>query len=347
MTPKERWRAALKRKGLDRLPTDYWGTGEMTGKLLTALGVADEEGIWKALSIDRMHWVGGTLHDPHAATRGGADIWGLRYRDVEHAGGAGSYAEAVNFPLAAATSVADIESYPWPDPGWWTFEGVRASCEAQAVWPVQGGSYEPFYQYCYLRGMERAMEDLVESPEIVEAALDRIFAYSYAVIEGTLKAAGGGVDFVYVAEDFGTQESLLVSRDMFRRFFAPRMRKIIELAHRHGAFAFHHDDGAIRSLIPDLLDCGIDILNPVQWRCRGMDRAGLKAEFGSRLTFHGAMDNQITLPFGTPEEVRREVRENALLLGGGGGYILAPCHNLQVITPVENVIAMYDEVHRL
>jgi uroporphyrinogen decarboxylase len=118
------------------------------------------------------------------------------------------------------------------------------------------------------------------------------------------------------------------------------MRRMVELAHAHGAFVFHHDDGAISRVLPDLAELGIDILNPVQWRCPGMDRETLRRNWAERLTFHGAMDNQKTLPFGTVEDVRAEVRENIRLLGPG--YILAPCHNIQPNTPVENVVAMYD-----
>ena len=125
------------------------------------------------------------------------------------------------------------------------------------------------------------------------------------------------------------------------------MRWMIDLAHRHGVYAFFHSDGAIREILPDMIDAGIDVLNPIQWRCTGMAREALKRDFGGEVVFHGGMDNQRTLPFDTPEEVRREVGENLGLLGGGRSYILAPCHNIQPLTPVENILAMYDEGHRL
>jgi uroporphyrinogen decarboxylase len=120
------------------------------------------------------------------------------------------------------------------------------------------------------------------------------------------------------------------------------MKRMIDLAHSAGVYAFHHSDGAIREIIPDLLEIGIDLLNPIQWRCKGMDRCELKRDFGERLVFHGAMDNQQTLPFGTVEDVRREVCENLEILGKGGGYILAPCHNIQVVSPPENIVTMYE-----
>jgi uroporphyrinogen decarboxylase len=122
---------------------------------------------------------------------------------------------------------------------------------------------------------------------------------------------------------------------------------MIALAHEFGIKVMHHDDGSCRQFIPLLVEMGIDVLNPVQWRCPGMDMNELKAEFGRRLCFHGAVENQEILPFGTPDEVRAEVRHCMdALASDGTGYILAPCHNLQGITPVENVVAMYDEAWR-
>ena len=122
------------------------------------------------------------------------------------------------------------------------------------------------------------------------------------------------------------------------------MQRFIDLAHSFGIKVFHHDDGAIRLFIPDLIEMGIDILNPLQWTCPGMDLEGLKKEFGASFCFHGGVDNQRVLPFGTSEEVRSEVRHciNALA-SDKTGYILAPCHNIQPVTSVKNIIVIYDE----
>ncbi|HLO21400.1 MAG TPA: uroporphyrinogen decarboxylase family protein, partial [Sphingomicrobium sp.] len=134
----------------------------------------------------------------------------------------------------------------------------------------------------------------------------------------------------------------MYSPDHIREFFLPRMKKMMRLVHAGGAFVMTHSDGAVRKVIPELIEIGMDVLNPVQWRCRGMEREGLKRDFGDRLVFHGAMDNQQTMPFGAPEDVRQEVVDNFNILGAGGGYNLAPCHNLQPITPLENILALYE-----
>ena len=120
------------------------------------------------------------------------------------------------------------------------------------------------------------------------------------------------------------------------------MKRMMDLVHEAGAYVFHHSDGAIRPMISDMINIGIDILNPIQWRCKGMDREGLKRDFGADLVFHGAMDNQKTLVSGSVDDVIREVEDNLRILGEGGGYILAPCHNIQVVSPVENIVAMYE-----
>ena len=117
---------------------------------------------------------------------------------------------------------------------------------------------------------------------------------------------------------------------------------MMALAHQAGVFVFHHSDGAVRKIIPDMIEAGINVLNPVQWRCKDMDRERLKRDFGDRLIFHGAVDNQYTLVFSSEEDVRQEVLDNLRILGKDGGYILAPCHNIQAVNPPENIVTMYE-----
>jgi Uroporphyrinogen-III decarboxylase len=207
---------------------------------------------------------------------------------------------------------------------------------------VQGGGSEPFLQYKLLRGEEQAFIDLVENPDIVHYCLDRLFDLAYQTTLRIFETIPGAVLITYVAEDLGGQEGLMYSPGQIREFLLPRMKRMMDLTREHGSFVFHHSDGAIREILPDLIEAGIQVLNPVQWRCRGMDREGLKRDFGDRLVFHGAVDNQQTLPFGTVEDVRQEVLDNLRILGEGGGYILAPCHNIQAVGPPENVVAMYE-----
>ena len=347
MTSRERWLAVLGGERPDRVPCDYWGTAEVTRRLLADLGCADERALYERLGVDKL------IHLAPKHPRATEDtwhmqslfsIWHIETRDMPYADGLGTYTETAASPLAGAESVADIERFDWPNPDHWDTSGMRAQCEAWRGYPILGGCYEPFYLYCRLRGMEQALEDLVANPAIAEAIMERIFHIHYSVIKRTLDDLPGLIDIIYVAEDLGTQESLLMSPRLFRKFLKPYMVRMAEMAHAHGVKVFHHDDGAMRPMIPDLLEVGIDILNPIQWRCRGMEREGLARDFGSRLVFHGAVDNQHTLPFGTAEDVRREVAENIRIFSSGKGYIVAPCHNLQANTPTANVLALYEAV---
>jgi uroporphyrinogen decarboxylase len=173
--------------------------------------------------------------------------------------------------------------------------------------------------------------------------MDRLFGLAWQKIRLMLEQLPPGLLLsCYVAEDMGFQSGLMISPADIREFILPGMKRMVELARKHNALVFHHNDGAITGILPDLVSLGIDVLNPVQWRASGMDRERLKTDYGDRLVFHGAMDNQKTLPFGTVEDVRSEARDNIRILGRAGGYILAPCHNIQSITPVDNVIAMYE-----
>ena len=196
--------------------------------------------------------------------------------------------------------------------------------------------------YCYLRGQEQGFIDLVDNPEIVHYCLGKLFELAYQNTLRIFETIPGKVMVTYVAEDLGGQDRLLFSRSQIREFLLPGMKRMMDLTRQHGSHVFYHSDGAIREILPDLIETGVQVPNPVQWRCAGMEREGLKRDFGDKLIFHGGVDNQYTLPFGTVEEVRQEVIDNYRILGEGGGYILAPCHNIQSVGPAENVVAMYE-----
>jgi uroporphyrinogen decarboxylase len=347
MTPRERWMAFFEGERPDRFPCDYWGTAEITRRLQKDLNCSTERELWTLLGIDKCIHLAPrhkqareeTWHTPSLFS-----VWKIETQSVTYGGGLGIYEEVLRSPLANAASVEEIEKFGWPDPADWDTDNLRAGCEEWKGYPILGASYEPFYLYSRMRGMEKALEDLVQHPSLIDAAMERIYEIHAAIIRNALKAAGDLIDFVYVAEDLGTQESLLMSPRTFRRFVRPWLAKMIQLVHSYGVRVFHHDDGAIRPLLPDLIEIGIDLLNPIQWRCRGMEREELAREFGHSVVFHGGIDNQQTLPFGSASEVRAEVAENIRIFGKGRGYIVSPCHNIQANTPTENILALYEAV---
>ncbi|MBN1444487.1 MAG: uroporphyrinogen-III decarboxylase-like protein [Candidatus Omnitrophica bacterium] len=339
MTPKERWLAVLKRESPDRLPMDYWGTPEISEKLKKHFKCEDMEGVFKKLHIDHPVSIEPRYIGPEISWQ--SDVYGCKYRKVDY--GTGSYSECINHPLAEFGSVEEIDkNYVWPSADWYDFSVLKKQVEGKDAYPISGGGSEPFLTYKYLRGDEQAFVDLIENSEIVEYCLDKMYSFCYEYTRRIYETVPGKVYITYVAEDLGGQEDLIYSPAQIKKFFIPWMTKMMGLVHQAGAYAFFHSDGAIRKIIPDMIKAGIDVLNPVQWRCKGMERVSLQRDFGEKIIFHGGVDNQQTLPFGTVEDVRKEVMENIEIFGKNGGYILAPCHNIQAITPVENIIAMYE-----
>jgi len=338
MTPRERWLAVLNRETPDRVPMDVWITPEARDNLLQHLG-CDWDTALERLHIDPPLTVAGEYVGPPASD--GTDIWGVRHRDVDY--GTGVYTETVSAPLAGYGSVDEIEAdYAWPSPDHWSYGHLPDAVKDHSHRIIRGGGSEPFLLYKKLRGEEQAFLDLLTQPDIVHYCLDKLFELAYQDTLRIFEAIPGAVRITYVAEDLGGQDGIMVSPGHCREFLFPRMKRMMDLTREHGSFVFTHSDGSFREVIPDLIDLGMQALNPIQWRCRDMDREGLKRDFGADLVFHGGVDNQQTIPFGTPEDVRQEVQDNYRILGAGGGYILAPCHNIQAVTPPENIVALYE-----
>jgi len=347
MTPRERVLTALDHAEPDRVPVDYWATSEVTESLKARLGCASEEELLRRLGVD-------VRYVPHAycgpeLPRGDdwwVDMWGVKRRRVAYDGG--HYDEVVEYPLAAAESSEDLDGHAWPDAAWYDFSGLPQACAGLKRFAL-ANDVDRLNRTCvvkaaeYLVGMEKLMMDMALRPEFVEALFGRIARFYLDANERLFKAAGGALDIFYMGDDFGTQMGLLVSPAMWRDLVAPHMREFCRQAHDAGLKVLHHTCGAVADLVDDLVDVGVDILNPVQTTAAGMDPGGLKSRFGDRVCFHGSMDTQGTLPKGTPEDVRAEVRSRVETLGAGGGFILLSTHNIQPDVPYENIIAMYEE----
>lgn len=330
----------------DRIPTDYQATPEVTRRLLSDLGCKDEDALWRRLGIDKRKNVEPRWRRAHHPSNPQADLWGIRYRKADY--GSGVYDEPWHHPLAHAETVDEVHAHAWPSPDDFDYGPVTAAVEeSDGYWPIHAGCFEPFLLYGYLRGLQTAFEDLVLRPELAEAILGRIFEFHYEHHRRIFEAGRGKIDLTWVAEDLGAQTGPLMSLATYRRFLLPNQIKMADLARSYGVHVMYHTDGAARIFLPDLIDrVGIEILNPIQWRCPGMEREGLVRDFGDRVIFHGSIDNQQTLAFGTVDDVVAEVRQSAAIYRGAR-WICAPCHNIQPITPTENIVAMYETIHAL
>ena len=347
MSSRERVLAAIRRQPLDRVPTDIWATPEVWDALVAQFG--SREQALQALHIDGMAGVGAEYAGPPlppVPEGESVNLWGMRTRPVQYPGGV--YQEQSFNPLAAALTIDDLEAYAWPRADWFDYSRMReAAVQARQTQVVQCGYMAPFYYHNLLRGLEQSLVDPLDQTEFTHHLLARLCDFFYQHHRRMFETCAGLIDVAQVTDDLGSQTGPLISLQIYREFYKPYHRRFIELCHEFGIAVFHHDDGSMRAFLPELADLGIDILNPVQWTCPGMDMAELKRDFGARLCFHGAVDNQGVLPFGTPAEVRAEVRHCIDgLASDGTGYILAPCHNLQAITPLANILAMYDEARQ-
>jgi len=344
MTSRERMLAAINHQPVDRVPLDIWAVGEVWEALRKHVGAGVN--IDEALGLDGFvgsspKYVGPELPDLGPDER--EDMWGIRFRKQLYNGG--EYWEIFHHPLADARTIDDLEAYRWPQVDWWDFTDVREQArQAHAAKPLMLGYMAPLTYHMYLRGLENCMQDPLLDAEFTRHLLRRLGEYNDALHRRHLETVAPYVDLVQVTDDLGMQTGPLLGLAAWREFYKPWSAKFCRLGKEFGCKVFHHDDGAIREFIPDLIEIGVDVLNPIQWPCPGMDQVGLKRDFGRSLCFHGAMDNQRTMPFGTVQEVRAEVRYNIdVLASDKTGFILAPCHNLQANTPVENILAMYDE----
>jgi uroporphyrinogen decarboxylase len=269
-------------------------------------------------------------------------------KTVERGGYQWTYQHVVEAPLSAAETVADIESYSrWPSADWWDYSPVHAQCLAYQGYAVvnAGDRLDRTAQLkpmMYLRGIEQAYVDLVQNPALAEAIIRHIVEYFLEYNQRVFEAAGGAFDIFMMGDDFGTQHGPMMSLQTWRRFFRPGFAAYIELAHRYGLKVMHHTCGSVAALIPDFIACGLDILQSLQPQAAGMDLAALRREYGRDLCFHGGLDIQGVLPYGTPDEVRDHVRRQIAAAGKEGGYILCTAHNLQPDTPTENLLALFD-----
>ena len=375
LTPRERLRTALAHREPDRVPFDLGSTqvtsiaSRAQSRLRARLGlpaaaarVSDrvqqldhgEEDLLRFLEVDtRGLWPLTTRNGPVPETDDGehlahVDEWGLTYRIPRE--GAFWY-DLAQSPLASGELTRErIDAHPWPrgsDPRLVAHLRAEAEAHREAGYAVvlkslSAGLFEMAQR---LRGMEAFLIDLVEAPVAAGLLLDRVLEVKLDYWRSALAALGDVVDVVAEGDDYGTQQSMLVSPATFRSVFKPRLAELVRAMKRGApdAFVFFHSCGSVRRILPDFLEIGIEVLNPVQTTAAGMEPVALKRDFGKDVSFWGGgVDTQSVLPRGTPAEVRDDVRRNVDALAPGGGFVFCAVHNIQADVPPENVLAMVE-----
>ena len=285
------------------------------------------------------------LFDEAALARGAeyTDVWGVVRRRPPH----GHY-YVVRAPFEKEDlTIADLDAHPWPPPAQADAAGLKREAErlrretdCALLAHIPGRLFSLGQFMC---GFENWLLQLKINPEFCEALLDRGLEIQLAMAQTMLKAVGDSVDILYLADDYGMQTGPLISPELFRCIFKPRMARLIQfLKARSSARIAFHSCGSVYALIPDFIEVGVEILNPIQVSAADMDTGRLRREFGRRLAFWGAVDSHQVLPLGTPAQVRAEVARRVQDLGPG--YIPYSVHNLQAEVPPENILAMIDAV---
>ncbi|UCD28256.1 MAG: hypothetical protein JSV03_14385 [Planctomycetota bacterium] len=353
----QRWKNTLERKTVDRLPRFYLGTAEFTDTLKTYMGLELDEILHDQFDIDYRFqndgcegkswepvYIGPELETHEDGTFD--NMWGSRQRKVFHKDGKGSYIETVEYALINATTVQEIDGHCWPQADWFDYESIIPAIKAYPEYPFIVGYLSLGWFAWEVRGMEKCMEDVCLNPKIAEAIVQHIsdfgFDYYSRILEAVKDHIGKNVVAIHLADDWGMQEGLLMGPDIFDKFFAHHYRRFTDLAHSRGLKVEFHSCGAARPLYSRFVDVGVDIMNPVQTSAKGMAPAQIKAEYGDDLAFSGAIDVQQVLPNASCNEVKEEVKRTLDALGKNGGFYPGPAHNIQLGTPPENVIAMYE-----
>jgi uroporphyrinogen decarboxylase len=343
MTSKERVLAAVNHVQPDRVPIQIYLTPEMHQKLATHFGTDD---LLPILGVD-FRSVGPRHVGPERPAPPGCqfvDEWGVGYKTIQFE--MGTYAEAAYLPLAGLTTLEEVEAYPWPTVDQFDFSTIEEQCDRLAEFAVcceGAGTPDIVNGVSRGRGMERVLTDIMVEDTVGVAIIDKRCDVLYERSRRLLEAGNGKIDILCPGEDCGNQAGPMFPPDVFNGFFAPRLKRFYDLAHAYGAKAMMHSCGNTRKLMPAFVGMGLDILDAMQPEPPGMDASEIKYEFGDRLTFCGLISTQDTLPFGTVADCRAEARHRIDVVGKGGGYIFSPAHCIQPDTPVENVLAIYEE----
>ena len=377
MTSRERVLAALDHREPDRVPIDLGGN--QTGihkvayrRLIDLVGLKEEiaimdlvqqlarpsEAVLERLHVDTRYVAAGGAKDFKGKVvrrkRGGrvwhdfTDEFGVTWSMPEDQP---YYFDISHSPLAGL-SLEDIRAYPFPrgdDPT--RFEGLRGRAlqlRRETPYAVVSGISGVVYEICwYMRGLENLFIDMVTQPEVLEAIIDRTLKFWMDWFRLFLDEAGDVVDVIMIGDDLAGQNGPLFSPKVYRAIIKPRQKELVQyIKSRTRAKIWYHSCGSVLEYLPDLVDNGIDILNPVQLSAMGMDPARLKAEWGKRLTFWGGgIDSQHVLPRAGPEEVREHVRRNLAAFKPGGGYVFNSVHNIQADVSPENVLALFDAAY--
>jgi len=347
MTSRERVMNAFAYQEPDHVPCWLGASPEFRELMRVHLDLPDDEALSK--------WVGDDFRRVFARYSGPAKCnptENLNFPDATYRTPFGverhgyGYGMPLNRPLIDLKAVNEIHDFPWPDPNWMDPSHIRDEIENyQGEYAILGGDWSPFWHDALdLLTFEKLSYMMYDHPDLVDALLDHIVDYYYAVSKDIFEAAGDLIDIFFIGNDFGGQTGPLISEKTFRRFFVPHLKRLSDLGHQYGLKVLMHCCGGFYPLIPAMIEAGLDGIQALQPTCRGMNPRDLKDDFGGKVLLMGGVDTQLLIE-GTPEQARIETQKVIEIMKPGGGFICSPSHDyLLPETPVENVVAHYEAI---
>lgn len=344
MNSKERVRAAIEFKNPDRVPVGFEAVESVVQKLMKHYNFTDHSQLVQKFDVDIVpaspKYIGPKLKE-YYNSKGQLvqqSYWG--YEATLHETAVDTYPMTSFYPLNGMDTLEEIESVQFPDPDWFDYSPIKTQCEKYSDKAIIVGHEGPFQIVTFLMEMDEFFMLMYDEPDVAKRILERMLEFELEYYKRILEAGEGRIDIVRPHDDYGTQISMLFSIDMWREFFMENTKKLTKLAHQYGAFYQQHSCGAVRPLIPELIKCNVDVLEPIQ-KVPGLEPEGLWNDFGGKITFHGGIDTQQLLPTGTVEQVKREVRHFIETLHHEGGYILMGSQAFEGDVPIENIEAIY------
>jgi len=344
MTSRERVLAAVSHQIPDRIPITFDAEKEVYDLLYRHFGLTTKEALFDRLHVDTWMILPGNFMFTEEEEKKDEKtaVWGYKTRVAHYSGG--TYDELCHSPLAGRHDLKDIDAHAWPSDDALDFSHFTEEATNHADRAVIGVfTWGAYFVASFLRGMEDLMMDFAMRPDYAHHLIGRVTERLLTYLDRMLTEHGEGIDIVYMADDYCSQQAPLFSPRVFEEFVTPYLARVVDRVHQHDKKFLLHCCGAVRPLLPMIVDAGVDMIEPIQIRAEGMDPEGLKHDFGKDLCFYGGVDLQDILCHGTPDEVAAEVRRLCRILGQNGGYILGPGHTyIQIDAPVENILAMYD-----
>ena len=345
MPPKERFELTVAHKEVDRTVIDFQAAEEIIQGLKTYFCIEDYDELLDRFQVDIRSVAPDYIGPPLKTFSDGSkeNIFGVRTKRIKNPSGASDV--EVYHPLSGTNTIDDFhKGYSFPPYEYFDFEGVKEKVNKYSKYALNAGWMSIWYLYFALRGMEQSLMDMLSNKEFFNYVMGECSNFYKGYMKRVLESADGAIDYVMTYEDFGTTEGLLISLDDVRDKVLVYYKDFAQLFSDYGArFAFH-SCGSVHQVIPDLLNLGVSILDPMQVSAKGMDIKLLKDKYGDKLTFRGAIDTTELLPNGTKEEVKEKVKYTVDVLGKNGGYIFCSSNDINADIPLENVLAMYEVV---